>query len=165
MRSHPSRRGSAMLEFILCGIPMMFVWISIIQMSIGMWRYHTLQYAVKAAGAFIAHRGSSWVNAGHAQPTLADAANVLAGSAIGIPPSAVSVTWQSGSTSITCQLNTCQTDTTTWPPIATSYIGSDFTIHADYVFNNAIAFYSPGGTPMQFGAPHLPGYTHQFILF
>jgi hypothetical protein len=47
-----------MLEFALTGIPLIFIWISIVQMAIGMWRYHTIQYAVKTAGAYIVVHGS-----------------------------------------------------------------------------------------------------------
>ena len=169
MKGRRSKRGSAMLEFVLTGIPLIFVWISIVQMSLGMWHYHTMQFAIKAAGAYIAHHGSTYVATGNPAKTLQDAANVFAQAAIGVPASAITVTWTSGNTTINCTLNNCQTNTTTWPPTASSSPGTDFTIRADYLFRSAIAFYSPGTgaghTPVRFGAHHLPSYTRQFILF
>jgi Flp pilus assembly protein TadG len=58
VRPRKNQRGSARLEFALTGIPLIFIWISIVQMAIGMWRYHTIQYAVKTAGAYIVVHGS-----------------------------------------------------------------------------------------------------------
>ena len=51
-------RGNALLEFTLMGIPLIFVLISIVQLSIGLWRYYSLQYAVKAAGSYISMHGA-----------------------------------------------------------------------------------------------------------
>ena len=41
------RRGQALVEFTFVGIPMIFILISVFEMSRGMWIYHTLTYAVK----------------------------------------------------------------------------------------------------------------------
>lgn len=41
------RGGNAMIEFVLVGIPLIFVLISIFEMARGMWLYHTLAYSVK----------------------------------------------------------------------------------------------------------------------
>jgi Flp pilus assembly protein TadG len=166
MRMRRHRRGSAILEFVLTGIPLMFVWISIVQLSLEMWHYHTLQYAVKAAGAYVAHKGSAYVSAGNTAKTISDAAAVLRDSAIGMPTTSLQVTWTSGATSVTCYLNNCLTNTTTWPPTATSSAGSTFTIKADYVFNaGAIRMVTGKYAPVRFGSHHMPGYTRQAILF
>jgi len=156
-----------MVEFVLTGIPMIFIWISVVQMSIGMWHYHTLQYAVKAAGAFIAHRGASYTTAGGASTKIQDAAAVLGTAAIGIPDTDIAVTWTAGASSVTCQLNACKTNTTVWPPTTANTTGTDITIRADWVFNSAISMVAPGpgNGVVKFGSFHLPGYTRQFILF
>ena len=162
------QRGSAMVEFVLTGIPMVFIWISVVQMALGMWHYHTLQYAVKAAGAFVSRRGASWVNSGNPQPRIADAAAVLAYSAIGMPTSSISVTFtpESGSAT-TCTLNNCLTNTTVFPPLAASGVGSQFTIKANYQFNSAMAMVAPGGSggAVRFKSANLPAFTRQVILF
>jgi Flp pilus assembly protein TadG len=156
-----------MLEFALTGVPLIFIWISIVQISLGMWHYHTLQYAVKAAGAFTSHRGKSYIAAGNSAIRIQDAANVLAQTAIGMPASSISVTWTSGATTVTCQLNNCQTNTTIWPATASNAIGSEFTIKANYVFNSAIAMVAPGATggAVRFGSHDMPAYTRQLVLF
>lgn len=164
--------GSAMLEFALCGIPMLFAWISVVQMGIGMWHYATLQYAVKACGAYITTHGQSYISAGNAAKQIQDAAAVLANQAIGIPTNSVQVTFtalNSAGNSIThtCYLNSCLTDTTTWPPSGYNLDGDDIEVKANYVWSSALAMVAPGpgSGPVNFGAFNLPGYTHQFIVF
>ncbi len=51
------KRGVTILEFSLAGIPALFVFISTIEMALGMWQYHTLGYAMKDATRTIISRG------------------------------------------------------------------------------------------------------------
>ena len=53
------RRGSSLVEFTFIGVPMLFAWISVIEMGRGMWNYHTLQYATKVTGEYVAVHGST----------------------------------------------------------------------------------------------------------
>jgi Flp pilus assembly protein TadG len=169
IRRNP-RRGTAMLEFVLSGIPMIFVWIGIVQMSIGMWHYVVMQHAVKTAGNYLAHHGSSYVAAGNTASTIQDAANVLSTAAIGIPASEVSITWKAtpitgSAVTTTCVLSACKTDATQWPPASASFPGSVVEIKADYVYKTSLAMFVPGKGTMRFNNPNLPGYTRQVILF
>ena len=60
MQQHESkRRGNSMIEFTLVGIPLMFVLISIVELSRGMWIYHTLAHAVKEGTRYTAVRGQN----------------------------------------------------------------------------------------------------------
>ncbi len=161
------RRGAAILEFTLAGIPLMFVWISIVQMGIGMWHYDTIQYAVKQAGGFIATHGGQYVASGNSPAMIKDAASVLSYWAIGIPRSQMNVTFTSGNQSHSCRLDNCLTDATTWPPTIASAPSTVITVRADYIWHNALAMVAPGPgcKVVSFGAFNLPGYTRQFILF
>jgi Flp pilus assembly protein TadG len=169
IRRH-KQRGSAMLEFVLSGIPLIFIWIGIIQMAIGMWQYESLQYAAKTTGNYLAHHGSYYIAAGNTAIKIQDAANVLSATAFGVPADQITVTWtatpQVGSTTtVTCLLSECKTNTTTWPPTAASFPGSVVTIRADYVYHSSLAMFIPGQGAVQFQAPNLPGYTRQVVLF
>src|SRR5262249_31976998 len=42
-----SRRGATTIEMTFVGIPLIFILISVFEMSRGMWNYHTMSYAVK----------------------------------------------------------------------------------------------------------------------
>src|SRR4051812_12070981 len=44
---HSRRRGQSLIEFTFVGIPIMFVLISVFEVSRGMWIYHTLAHAVR----------------------------------------------------------------------------------------------------------------------
>src|SRR6185295_9073071 len=52
MTNDRSRRGSAMIEFTLVGIGLIFVLISIAEMSRGMWVYHTLAHVAKEGNRY-----------------------------------------------------------------------------------------------------------------
>jgi len=170
MIRHRRQRGSAMLEFVLCGIPMIFIWIGIIQMAIGMWHYVVMVHAVKTAGNYIAHHGSFYIASGNSAKRIQDVANVLSSAAIGVPASKISMTWTAtpevGSTTTrTCILSACKTEATTWPPTAASFPGSVVTVKADFVYKSALAMFVPGKGAVKFKAPNLGGYTRQVVLF
>jgi len=173
-RARPDkRRGSAMLEFTLTGIPLIFVWISIMQLGIGLWQYHTLQYAVKVTGAYIAVHGSDCSSSGNTcSIEIENAAQILNYYLDGLPTSSVNVTFNAlGSdhatveSTVTCTLNNCLTNTTAWPPSGYNTPGTDIQVQATYQFNSALAMFWPGAKPVSFGSPSFPGFTQQTILF
>jgi Flp pilus assembly protein TadG len=169
-----TRRGSAMLEFTLIGIPMMFVWISIIQMSMGMWQYHTLQEATKATGAYLAVHGSTCsTQPNNCAITISNAATLFHNLAFGMPSTSVNVTFSAVASdhvtvasSVSCRLDSCLTNTTAWPPTGNNTPGQDIAVKAVYQLHAPLAMFVPGaGAPQQSGVFYLPGYTHQTILF
>lgn len=169
------RRGSAILEFTLTGIPLMFIWISIMQMAIGMWQYHTLQYAVKVTGSYIAVHGSDCSSSGNTcSIQIQNAAQVLSNYLNGMPNSAVSVTFNALGTdhstvksTVSCTLNNCLTNTTAWPPSGYNTPGTDIQVQAEYQFNSALSMVipAPSGGVVKFGSAWFPGFTQQTILF
>jgi hypothetical protein len=149
---------------------MIFIWISIVQMALGMWHYEVLQYATKRAGNYVAHHGSFYIAAGNSATKIQDAANVLYTSALGIPSNKITVTWTAtpsvgSTTTVTCLLSACKTNTTTWPPTAASFPGSVITIKTDYVYQSALRMFVPGKGTVRFSPPNLPGYTRRVVLF
>lgn len=169
------RRGSAMLEFTLTGIPLMFAWISIMQMAIGMWEYHTMQNAVKITGSYIAVHGSDCsTNGNTCSIEIENAAQVLSNYLDGLPTSQVYVTFNAldtdhatvGST-VSCTLNNCLTNTTAWPPAGYNSPGTDIQVQAEYQFKSALFMFVPtsAGGAVKFAASWLPGFTQQTILF
>src|SRR5689334_10327708 len=114
-------RGSAMLEFVLSGIPLFFGWLSVEEMSRGMWYYHTLQYAVKMTGSYIAVHGATCaVSPNSCTIRIQNVVSVMKQNAIGLPAGSLNVTFTSASgTNKTCNpLSSCSSDTTQWPPTA-----------------------------------------------
>ena len=67
---------------------------------------------------------------------------------------------------VSCRLDSCLSNTTAWPPTGNNSPGQDFSIKAKYLFQSALAMVAPGsGAPAQFGTFHMPGYTHQVVVF
>ncbi len=176
MRRKNSRRGSAIVEFAIVGIPLLFIWISVVQMAIGMWRYHTLQYAVKMASSYMAIHGSSCSKNGNTcSIQIQHAAAVLKNAAVGIPPNAISVTFTpygndhvtpaGGSYPLTCTLNNCLTNTTPFPPTGYGDPGCDIRIQATYTFQSALGMVVPGAGSVHFGTYNFTSDTQQTILF
>ena len=176
MAARSRRRGSAILEFAVVGIALLFIWICIAQMAIGMWRYHTLQYAVKMASAYMATHGVDCGQSGNScSITIANAAQVLQNAAVGIPPSTISVTFTpylsdhvtaAGSPyPVTCTLNNCLTNTTAYPPSGYGSPGCDIRIQATYTFQSALALVVPGGGSTSFGTYSFMSDTQQTVMF
>jgi hypothetical protein len=170
-----------MLEFAFTGIPLIFVWISTVQIALGMWHYHTMQYAVKATGAYLSVHGSDCASPNTCSATIASVASVMKARAIGVPPTALQMTFNAVSSSdhktvtstVSCTLTNattpssgCDQNTTPWLPSGSNSPGSEFEIQSEFLWSPAIGIVGPGkGTSMIFGSFWLPAYTHQMILF
>ena len=173
MKPARSRRGSALTEFTLVGLPLLFVLISIFEMGRGMWNYHTLEEAVEEGTRFEAVRGQHL----QAQPACASnedscgaslngVATALANAAVGLPAANWSATLTAGSSSHTCSpLSSCIGVTTTWPPGGNNSPGTLIQISATYNFQSGLAFYWPGSAGKAFGTVVFTAYSQQTIQF
>ncbi len=121
--------GSIMLEFALTGVPMIFMWISIVQMALGMWNYDVLQNAVKVTGNYISVHGATCAATGNSCTIkVSNVISTFQTYAIGIPAAAVSLTLTSnGGTTVTCApITTCSSSITTWPPASDNAVGEGY---------------------------------------
>jgi Flp pilus assembly protein TadG len=170
MTNNRHERGSAIVEFTLAGIPMIFLIYLTIQLSIGMWNYHTLAYAVNEGSAYASVRGQGCTQNGNTcSTTVGTLATQIASAAIGIPADQVSVTLttDSGQTIPCAPLNSCYSNTTTWPPATNSdnVPGKKITIAAQYQFPAVLSVFWPGTSPSRFGTISLPSRSTVQILF
>ncbi len=165
-----NRRGATIVEFVLCGIPMLFAWISIVEMARGMWYYHTLQYAVKRAASYLTVHGATCATKPNTCTIqIKDVAGVLSTNAIGIPNNTMNVTFTSQSgTSVSCNpLSSCSANATQWPPTTNSdnQVGKYVQIRADITFHSALSMWVPWQGGVQFGVFDLPGFSQEMIRF
>jgi len=168
------RRGNAMIEFTLVGIPLMFLIVSVFEMSRGMWNYHTLQEAVKEGVRFEAVRGADLLNnslvcSGNPDSCGASVngiATALSAAAIGIPPQYWNATLIAGTTSFTCApVSSCLANTTQWPPTGNNTSGTPIEIFATYQFNSALAMFWPGSQPVSFSTVTFAADSQQAIVY
>jgi Flp pilus assembly protein TadG len=160
--------GSALVEFTMTGVPLLFIWIGIIQISLGMWHYHTLQYAIKQAGSYLTVHGSSTGYCKSNNCRVEDVATIMATYALGMQQSTINMTFTpvasdhtTKGAATTCTLDACQTNTTAFPNG-----NPEFEIQAEYQFTNALGMVAPGaGGVVKFQNPWFPAYTHQVVLY
>jgi len=170
MQTNNKRRGSTLLEFTLAGIPLLFLLICTVQLSLAMWNYHTLAYAVNQGVRYTALHGQGCsTNGNSCGATVGTIANQIAAAAIGIPSDQVNVslTTASGQTTTCNPLNSCFSDSTAWPPATNSdnVPGKNVTVSARYVFPFILAMLWPGAGTMRTGTIALPARATQQILY
>jgi len=169
------RRGNALLEFTLVGIPLIFVLISVFEISRGMWLYHTLAHAVKEGTRFaVVHGRSCEVEPNSCTVTVRDIAGRIRADGVGLLPQELNVTLSSESNSplsvVDCRpLTTCLEGFTAaqqWPQYPSNQPGMDLTVTATYPFRSAIAMFWPGAGPgMNFGVFTFPARSTETIQF
>lgn len=175
------RLGQSLIEFTFVGIPLIFVLISVFEVSRGMWMYHTLAYSAKVGVRYAIVHGINCANTpdnpnnclvsmGPAT-TPGTIAYVVAQAATGLDPVNTTLTFiDAGGTSTTCTLSS-STCTGTWPPYdatgATSLnaVGRLVRIDIRTPFNSMIAMLWPGSSPVSFASGTLGATSQDYIQF
>jgi Flp pilus assembly protein TadG len=174
-RNKPSRKGSSMIEFTLVGIPMMFLLISIVEMSRGMWMYDTLAHSIKGATRFVITKGQNCSTSPNAcAVTVQQVAQRIRDAGVGLDPAQLTVTLTSSSRTIgPSTLQALLADTQYWPTAAPgaaspdpgSAVGQPVTITASIPFRSGIAMFWPGGGGMNFTVVTLNATSRERIQF
>jgi Flp pilus assembly protein TadG len=165
MRGSRWRRGNALVEFSLAAIPLIFIQISIVEICRGMWDYHSLAQAVKAASRSAATRGAGCATSGCAI-TVGQIATTISAYAVGMPASSLNVTLTSNAGTVSCSpLSTCTSNSSVWPPSGGNSVGSDIVISGSYNFSSVLMMFVPGTGGMQFSGVTLTATSRQPLLF
>jgi hypothetical protein len=114
MRSRKSQRGSTLVEMAFVGIPMIFLIISLFEISRGMWIYTTLSYAARESTRYISMHGQN-CQLQNCGVTPAQLGTYIENVAAGLDPTKVTVTFTSLSDYFVCPLNTLQNGTCVTP--------------------------------------------------
>src|SRR5579863_5373707 len=92
-RKTSGRRGTAVIEFTLVGIPLIFLTISIIEASIAMWQYHSMMYANEIVARYAAMHGKGCTQNGNSCTiTVGTVAKMIASQAPALDTSKLDVT-------------------------------------------------------------------------
>jgi Flp pilus assembly protein TadG len=164
------QRGSAVIEFTMAGIPLMFLMFSTLELSIGVWNYFTIDHAANVAVRYAAVHGATCAASGNTcTVTVGQIATVLQNAATGVPPANVNVTLttNSGATTSCTPLTNCTSNGTTWPPSSNNdnAVGKNITISATYNFATALGmFWFRDGT-VKFGPVRFDAISTQQILY
>jgi len=141
-----SRKGNALLEFTLVSIPLIFLLISVVELSRGMWTYSTLAHSIKRGVRYVAVHGASCASASSSCPvTIGDVAREISTGATGLDAAQMSVVLKSSSATQNCSpLSTCLSNAGAWPPSTENDVGYSISISATYPFRSALSMFWPG---------------------
>ena len=159
-----------MVEFVLAGIASATMLISTVQLAIGMWNYHTLAYGIHEVTRYASVRGKGCTNPGNTcSVSIGTLAHKLASLSIGVPASAMNVTFttESGAQTSCNPLTSCFSDATIWPP-ATNHdnsLGKMIKVEGRYQYNSALIVLWPGVSSPRFGTFVLPASSTQTLVY
>jgi Flp pilus assembly protein TadG len=140
-----ARRGNALIEFTLLGIPLLFITISIISISLDMWEFHNLAYVTGVTARYITMHGATCSQSGNiCTVTVGNIATYYKTLGIGLDPSVAALYLTDGSGTTTCNpVNNCLTTNTQFPSSSHNSVGSNITVKSTYVLKNPFFLYWP----------------------
>jgi hypothetical protein len=165
-----------MLEYVLYGIPALFLTLSVFQGSVTMWQYHTLAEAAATGARYAVTHGSDCSQNGNTCTTTAkQVAAVIQSAAVGLDSTKVNLTLtpQSGTAIGPYFLSDCVAGnsnasgcTGNFPPSGTNGAPPNtITVKMTYLANNPFVMFWPGaGSMMQKGVT-LGAVSTQEIMF
>src|SRR5258708_36385800 len=166
-RARRREKGQALIEFTWGGIPLIFTMISVVEMSRGMWAYHSMCYAVNEATRFASTKGKGCTSGTNAcGVTVAGMAHQIANTAA-LDPADINVGLTTVGGSISCNpVSACYGNASAWPPAGSNSPGMDIRISGTYRFVSAMGMFWPGaGSGVTFGTFNLAANSRQQIQF
>lgn len=161
------RRGSALLEFTLVGIPILFVSTSVMAAGLNMWQFHNLAYGTQMTARYVAMHGRTCTQNGNScTVTVGNIAAYFEGQALALDASKLNLQLQSLNETIHCNpLNTCNSSTTVFPNSADNGVKFDIVLTAVYPVTNPIAMFWPGAGTVNAATFNLSATSRQMIIF
>jgi Flp pilus assembly protein TadG len=162
-----SQRGTAFLEFTLVCIPLIFLIISIVELARGMWVYNTLAFSVKRATRFAIVHGKGCADVSASCPvTVGDVAQMVRNAGPGLDPAKLVIVLKTSNTTHTCNpLNSCLTNTDTFPAAPDNNVGLPVTISGTYPFRSALAMFWPGAGAVRTGTVNFGAKSQEEVRF
>ena len=143
-----------MIEFTLVGIPMIYLLISVFEISRAMWNYHTMAHAIKEGTRYGTVHGFDCSSdpQNSCQITVGQVGQRIQSAGLGLDPSQLSLTFTSAGTPITCKLDdqtpsACVANATPWPVAGADAPGKSVAISGSLPFQSALAMFWPGAGP------------------
>ena len=149
----------------LIGIPIIFIMISIFEMSRGMWIYDTVAHASREGIRFAIVHGYNCVNTppvtNDCAKTIADVAAVIKSTGVGLELNTTTIRFTApspGGAVVTCTLAAvggCSGITTIWPPVGNNTVGTIVQIDVTTQFRSALSMFWPGAGKVDFSTVNL----------
>ena len=135
-----------LLEFVLTGIPAIFITISVFEVS--MTHVAVPHHGRNRTGSgryIVAHGQSCSQNGNNCSITVANIATSMESTGVGLDSSKLNVSLTSAQITVTCNpLNTCNSNATVFPEGTDGAPGNDIQVTASYPMKNPFSMYWPG---------------------
>jgi hypothetical protein len=170
-----------MIEFTLVGIPVIFLLISVFELSRGMWIYLTVAHSIKEGARYaIVHGNNCTIAPNTCRVRIRDIATRIQQSAVGLVPSDFSnIQFISATRTVTCPtLQACLSagalGDTYWPTAAPGAVNpdvggnseSDLEVRGAYLFRTGMMMFWPGAAAVNpFGAFNLGASSKEGIQY
>jgi Flp pilus assembly protein TadG len=154
------RKGQSLVEFTLVCIPLIFILLSIVELSRFMWCYHTLAFAVERGARYAVVHGKS------SSTSVSAVAGIIRSAATGLDSGQMTVELQAASSTQNCApLRNCEQLTTQWPDATSNTPGQSVTVAAVYPFRTAMSMFWPGAGSVRFGVVNMSATATEEIRF
>jgi Flp pilus assembly protein TadG len=167
MSKRRNRKGQSLIEFTLVCIPLIFLLISIVEISRFMWCYHTLEFAVERGARYAVVHGQSCTDfSASCAASVSAVAGVIGASATGLDPAQLTVALRSASSTQNCApLRDCYQNGATWPASNANLPGQPVTVAAVYPFRTALSMFWPGAGSVRVGVVNMSATATEEIRF
>jgi len=160
------RRGATMIEFVLLGIPAIFICTSIVTTSIDMWEFFTLNYAVAETARYASMHGVTCATSPNTCTIMqSDVATYFENAAIALVPASTTLKLTDSSGTTTCNPVTSCSTSTQFPASSHNAVGANITIQASYTLLNPIFMFWPGAGSVSASNITVSSASTQAILF
>jgi len=161
------QRGTMLLEFVFTGIPAIFMTLSVFEVSMTMWQYHTMAETVQVAARYIVTHGLSCTqNGNNCAITVANVASTMESTGVGLDPSKLNVSLVGAYNAVTCNpLNSCNSNATVFPEGNDGSVGNDIQVTASYTMPNPFVMFWPGAANVSVGSLKLAANSTQRVMF
>jgi Flp pilus assembly protein TadG len=144
-----SCRGSTVVEFALAGIPLLFILISIFELSRGLWIYHSLGYAVREGVRYASFHGKGCAFPKTCSVTVGQIAAVIQSAGL-LDQDAVTMTLTTATGGTTSGTMSSQlASTTVWPPSGANTPGQHVKIAVKYPYQSFLGILWNGASGSQ----------------
>ena len=162
-----SRGGFALIEFTIIAVPMIFLTLSIIEASIGMWQYHSMAFAVDSATRLaVTHGRTCTQNGNTCSITLGTLTTYLVSQAPALEASKLNLTLYTHASTTACYpLTNCTSSTAQFPDSTDNAVNFDVNIVVSYPVANPMPMLWPGSQASPGSAFTLSATSRQRIVF
>ena len=142
-RRGAARRGTALIEFTLLGIPLLCVTTSVMSIGLDAWQYWSLAYATDATARYISMHGATCSqNSNACTIKTGQVAAFFESQSMALSSSSVDVSLTDSSGTTNCNpVSSCASGLVTFPASSANSVGSDITVQATYTLVNPIMMF------------------------